>query len=339
MARWIRRLLYGLFVVLVTSEAVLRWLWTPPSRVWDRPAFVVVEDPRRPSRDRLDSPEKSRGVVRILVLGDSYTWGANVQSPQTYPKLLEWLLNTATDGKRYEVLNGAVSGASTEDELSQLRTAWDVRPDLVVFGYFINDPDTGPVPPEILQLQKRLMATPVWVQNLRRYSRLVYWADYRRWTRRFRRAQEHYIRSLYDPRGRPWQRHRQVVAQVGQECRSHGVPCLFVIWPHLGFPLNPDYPFQDIHRQVHRLLQAEGLPWLDLLSVFWGMDTDRLQAVPALDPHPSEIAHRVAAEALFRHLQTTWPVVREAVRTDRLVPNAPVPSVRLRMAPLETFSE
>jgi len=53
----------------------------------------------------------------------------------------------------------------------------------------------------------------------------------------------------------------------------------------------------------------------------------------------SEIAHRVAAEALFRHLPTTWPVVREAVRTDRLVPNAPVPSVRLRMAPLETFSE
>lgn len=339
MGRWIRGTAYSLIVVLAVAETGLRWLWMPPSRVWDRPTFVVVEDPQRPYRDRVYAPEKPQGVIRVLVLGDSYTWGANVQPPQTYPKLLEWFLNTAIGQETYEVLNWAVSGASTEDELGQLRAAWGYRPDLVIFGYFINDPDTGPIPAEILRLQQSLTATPAWVQRLRRSSRLVYWIDYQRWARRFRRAQEHYIRGLYDPQGQPWQRHRRVVAEVGQECRRHGVPCLFVIWPHVGFPMNRDYPFQDIHRQVHRLLQAEGLPWLDLLQVFWGMDTRRLQAVPALDPHPSEIAHRVAAEALFRHLQTTWPALQSAVRSDRLVPNAPVPSLRLRMAPLETFSE
>ena len=44
------------------------------------------------------------------------------------------------------------------------------------------------------------------------------------------------------------------------------------------------------------------MPYLDLLPAFQGVDPVRMQAVPGIDPHPSEIAHRIAAEAILNYL-------------------------------------
>src|SRR5947209_18236687 len=83
---------------------------------------------------------KPPGVFRIMVLGDSLTWGAGLAPEERYTNLLERRLNEAYPG-RFEVLNFGFPAGSTIEERSVLRKYKDlVQPDLVLVGFCINDP-------------------------------------------------------------------------------------------------------------------------------------------------------------------------------------------------------
>lgn len=77
---------------------------------------------------------------RILVLGDSFTYGYGVELDETYSKVLELELNN--DAKRqYEVLNaGYASGYSPDTYLLYLKKEGiEFRPDIVIVGFTIGN--------------------------------------------------------------------------------------------------------------------------------------------------------------------------------------------------------
>jgi hypothetical protein len=81
--------------------------------------------------------KKEPGVYRILVLGDSMTFGVGTPMEETYPKVLEKLLNSRGVGKRYEVMNTAVPGYSTSQEYNFLmHDAMTWQPDMIIEGFF-----------------------------------------------------------------------------------------------------------------------------------------------------------------------------------------------------------
>jgi lysophospholipase L1-like esterase len=83
---------------------------------------------------------KSAGTFRIVCLGDSWTFGANVGTEQTYPRQLQRLLEQQFPGARFEVLNLGVLGYSSFQGLELWkRRAEALEPDLVVIGYAMND--------------------------------------------------------------------------------------------------------------------------------------------------------------------------------------------------------
>jgi len=76
---------------------------------------------------------------RIVVQGDSVTLGYGVKDNETYSYLLQEMLNK--DGFRAEVINMAVSGFGTAEEIIQFHeVAKKYKPDLVILGFFQNDP-------------------------------------------------------------------------------------------------------------------------------------------------------------------------------------------------------
>lgn len=91
-------------------------------------------------RDREYPYAKPPGVKRILVLGDSYTWGYGVEDDAIFTEVLERRL--AKDGANWEVLNSGVSGWGTDQEyLWFKREGVKYQPDLVIVAFFIlNDP-------------------------------------------------------------------------------------------------------------------------------------------------------------------------------------------------------
>lgn len=90
--------------------------------------------------DREYSLEKSPRTVRILVLGDSVTFGHGSLAEHTYPLLLEQKLKAWRPDVAWQVWNAAVPGYNTSQELAQLLEVGPrFKPDLVIVGFYEND--------------------------------------------------------------------------------------------------------------------------------------------------------------------------------------------------------
>lgn len=100
----------------------------------------LVETNRFGYRERDFETPKPAGVYRVMVLGDSFTWGQGLAVEERYTAIAEQLLNRSSTGMKFEVLNFGVPGASTTMERGILRKYIDaVQPDLVVVGFTLND--------------------------------------------------------------------------------------------------------------------------------------------------------------------------------------------------------
>jgi hypothetical protein len=92
-------------------------------------------------RDTRDYPhEKEPGVLRVLCLGDSQTEGFETDQAGVYPEIIRRKLSQT--GRKVEVMNTGVSGFGTAEELSFLENeGLKYKPDVVVLGWYANDPD------------------------------------------------------------------------------------------------------------------------------------------------------------------------------------------------------
>lgn len=119
------------------------------------PSAVRVDrrNPRLPHRVSINAlgirgagiaVEKPRNERRVVVIGDSFTWGDYVDDEQTLPAQLERLLAASCPGTR--VLNFGVGGTSIDAHVALLDRALGLSPDLVVLVFHDNDV-TDLVPP------------------------------------------------------------------------------------------------------------------------------------------------------------------------------------------------
>ena len=91
-------------------------------------------------RDYEYSKKKNKNTYRILVLGDSTTFGYGVKIEESYPKVLEDLLNKNFKNKKIEVLNFGVSGFNLIDYYNVFKEyGAEFLPDCIIIGLMQND--------------------------------------------------------------------------------------------------------------------------------------------------------------------------------------------------------
>jgi hypothetical protein len=109
-----------------------------PSLGWRPKAGFRSDDVRTNSlgirADREHAVERDARLARVVLVGDSFTWGETVRNEECLAAVLEGLLPGA------EVLNLGVHGYGTDQQLLYLRAlGLSLAPDLVVLGFFDED--------------------------------------------------------------------------------------------------------------------------------------------------------------------------------------------------------
>lgn len=108
--------------------------------------FVTITTNAHGLRGKEIKLEKNPGTKRILILGDSYTFGLYVGDEETYPAVLEKILTEK--GYPVEVINaGYADGYETDEQYVWLLNAGlQFQPDIVIYGCFSgNDINVNPV--------------------------------------------------------------------------------------------------------------------------------------------------------------------------------------------------
>jgi lysophospholipase L1-like esterase len=137
-------------------------------------------------RDREVDYTKGDNTYRIGVFGDSFTFGEGVQDNETYPKLLENLLNADAQlngfGRKIEVLNFGIGKTGTSHQYALYRKEGKkYHLDLVIVGFFaLNDFDDNFSGVFTLK-DDQLIHNPAAYSSIRQLQKIVYYLPFYKW--------------------------------------------------------------------------------------------------------------------------------------------------------------
>jgi len=252
---------------------------------------------------RDDEPRADRpaSLVRVAVLGDSFTFGYKVPVEQAYPSVLERLLEASpkANARHYEVLNFGVLGYGTWDEALVLEhKALPLDPDAIVIGYVLNDP--MPAEDEALHL---CFTPPRLRQHFHLYRlAAAAWLKWRIKTT----AEGDYHRYYHLADSPAWKDTLAALARIEQLAGQRRVPVLLVIFPSTPRHRWEDYPFGDLHARIAEAAQSNGFQVLDLFDVYSHYPPETIRRTEQ-DIHPSQFAHELAAKAILQELCSAHP--------------------------------
>ena len=240
-------------------------------------------------REREISPFKTR--TRVVAVGDSFTYGLGVAPSDAWPASLQRALNAGHEGEGQppnEVFNFGMLGYNTcqQDRVVE-RFVLDLEPDLLLIGWYANDPERVTWNPPICGacLPDCSLGDRV-AERLTHETRVGLAAA--RGLRGLRDGVEASPRGpsgpwayLYRDRGIYWRGMAASLGRIVSRARDAGVPVAVVVFPE-AFVRSPNWRTEALGRLCDEL----GVPWLDLRPALpgdemqWRVPEDRSHLNP-----------------------------------------------------------
>ena len=268
---------------------------------------------------------RKENAKRIMVLGDSFTFGEGVRLEDTYVNRLERILNETSE-KPVEVLNFGTSAWASRDEANYLeQVGVKFKPDLILIGYVLNDGEHD-------------AGLHVWNNFRKEYDAQAYQTSYllsfvyataKRLINGRRYVAEMADSIVSKPERAKWETSFSYLSKVKKIADLKGARFAVVIFPFM-YELNDGYPFLKIHQMIAEHCRQNGIEVLDLLDAYKGQYFFDLWTHQS-DQHPNEKGHKIAASAIAEFIQ------EKKLLSDTSIPSASsanVPSVfsqRLRL--------
>jgi len=274
--------------------------------------FFMGQDVRINSlglRDREFSLTKPPGVYRILMLGDSTTFGWGVAVNDTAAKVLERELNAQPPPgyQRFEVINAGTGNYDTVQEVTFYQTRGrKLHPDMVILVYFINDPEPVPRQKQIWLIDRSYLVA--FLTNrldglLRKTGARPGWKQY--------------YASLYNDNQPGFQACKAALLELAATTREENTKLIVALLPELH-EINPEYPFEAEHQKIKDVLAPTSVPVLDLIDGLKGHGPEETLWVTPLDDHPSAKANVLIAAQLREAIVAELGVSKQtAVASER----------------------
>lgn len=255
-------------------------------------AFLMGSDVQINSQGLRDNEyplTKPSGVYRILLLGDSTTFGWGDPLQDTAAKILERKLNAehVPGIERFEAINAGVGNYDTVQEVTYYETRGRAfHPDLVILVYFINDPEPVPVEKKGFLIDRSYLIaflTNRFDGVLRRLGTRPDWKAY--------------YSSLYNDNLPGFQACKSALMDLAAATRNDNAKLVVAILPELH-QINNDYPFTAAHQKIKDVLAPERVPVLDLIDGLRNHGPEITLWVTPLDDHPNGKANALVADQM-----------------------------------------
>jgi lysophospholipase L1-like esterase len=260
----------------------------------DRKARLMgaeVETNSKGQRDREIAYERTPGVLRVAMVGDSLTEGWGVPFESTFSKRIERLYEAA--GTKAEVVNLGVGNWNTVQEVQYFLTkGYKYSPDIVVLNYFVNDAEPTPARREPPSMLLQYCYSCVFFKGrldtvLRQLTTRQDWAEF-------------YL-GLYDGgKSKGWLDAKAAIKRLADYCKRNNIKLLIAHLPELHDVQN--YRFGQVAELVQQVAQENNAPFVDLLPNLQSHASSDLWVTPP-DPHPNAFANELIAAGLFSALQ------------------------------------
>ena len=252
-------------------------------------AFLMGVDVRLNSHG-LRGPDfsltKAPGTYRILMLGDSTTFGWGVREEDTIAQRLQSMLNNQAKGVSYEVINAGIGNYNTVQEVAYFnRFGRALDPDLVILTFFVNDPE--PLPNTHTSILSRNSYLDAFlssrIDRLLRVGRMLPdWKDY--------------YTSLYTESNPGL--HPCVEALKSFGGARDRTNLLVALLPELRHLNAGQLPFRRDYEKIEAVLNENAIAFTDLTATLADKGPESNLWVSAYDDHPNAVANRLIAAHL-----------------------------------------
>jgi len=231
---------------------------------------------------------KPKHCYRVLVLGDSITFGWGVDFSQTYPKLLEKKLNERSPGQKFEVINSGVGNYNLRDELSYLEyEGLKYSPDLIILGFFLNDAERHDKQPPNFLARHSCFYTFLWSHWNAFVLRMNFNKGYRK-----------YYSELYKDGSSAREEFDSAAQELIEISNKNNIPVLVLMIPDLHSIR--DYPFDQVNAHIKKIfLKAANIRVVEALPYFDSALDPLDYWVSKEDPHPNARGHKALADCLY----------------------------------------
>jgi lysophospholipase L1-like esterase len=256
-----------------------------------------------------DGPYRADADVKILLLGDSISWGDSIDDQkQVFASVMEEMLADRDPRKSFEVINSGVPGYSTFQEKRYLELHGDeLDPDLVILQFCLNDVverfhalagyGGGNIFLGVDTREAIKGVHGVLLRSSRAYEQAIRWAQ-----KRSRRREMYSVTQLARDDLSPeleaaWSLALEELDGIDEWTSRRGIPALLVIAPY-RFQLKSPLELRQPQKRLIVHAEDRNIAVLDLLPAFAAASRDQSVDLFADENHFSVAGHALAAEFL-----------------------------------------
>jgi hypothetical protein len=315
-AAWRNRLILLAITLTITAaagEVMTRWYFRNVttsadnggyfSRRWNRLERIRLNPAG--FRERPFVVDKPRGVYRIAVVGDSFTYGNGIRQEDRYSDVLQAHLPS-----HFEVLNFGVAGANTPEHRQLVQHLLeDITPDFILLQWYVNDveDDDSSGRPTFHSL-----APAGWLHNWLNANSALYtianmqWAETQAALGMTVSYTDYLHHRLGDPNSTDSTRDRELLRDLIAITQRAHVAIGMVLFPDTAAMLDARYPFGYLHDRTLAVCAEREITCLDLRSAFAQVKDVQTLWANRLDHHPSAAANAIAAEKILETFSGIW---------------------------------
>ncbi len=258
-----------------------------------------------------DAPLNRNADKKILLLGDSISWGDGINAKEKiYPCLLEQMLNQNTD-HTYEVINSGVPGYSTFQQHRYLQLyGIYLNPDMIILQFCLNDVVEryssfahygGDNTFLGVDTRKMIPGINGWlIRNSRAYEAII-----RLLIKRGRNQQEYEVKKLASDRisheiESAWALTLSEIGDINKIAVNKHIPLLVVIAPY-QFQLTSHRRTDQPQKKIMKYCRDNNIAAIDLLPFFRRFHEKQKNVSLFNDAnHFSVHGHHFASQVLFQ---------------------------------------